>query len=620
MDEPRRTSKTVCVVCRTRKQKCDRRLPSCNFCTQSGLECRWVTAKQPGLRAGYVSELEKRLTALEKEVRQLKAGRPAPSAEDDINPASSKESSRPQSSEQSPVRSPPPTTPRPFDPMAPSTLRELCHFWFQAYHPWFPVLHEPSIMDALQTTLPRPDSALTIVFKAIAAVTIVHSFASRALSLDERQKVSTSLRNEVVMQAMGNLSLPCLQSILILTIVDCGAGKMSTLLGLRDIVVNKAANFNSLSSLPPRMLPLPSTLVSQEENVRAYWMTEILDSSSTLGVAWNLNLPQPIEHALLPCNNAIWSFSEAAMGVWPPDDLEFSSSFSLYISLVNNELWYVHNLLQQAYDMRSAEDRPKAQLDCQAVDDRLLEWKENAGSIVFAPNALFGQSAGSFDPNLLMARCMFNTAVILMYQRLTIPPHGLDHIFEPWYPAIQRCLDSCNDITAAVRSVDDHDLETTNPQIGFCIFVAARFLLVHAKHFNLEVPRSLDLLVYAIKTSGQRWPVSHRQEKVIRTALSEYKLPLSISSLPTQFFNLQYSALDIDDALHVWAEKLQPWVHLLHARPGSAGMENLGASPTAASTPQTSAAAAARRGEIGGLIGDDFVIEGLTPSAVLLDT
>lgn len=186
---------------------------------------------------------------------------------------------------------------------------------------------------------------------------------------------------------------------------------MSTLLGLRDLVVNKAANFNSLSSLPPRMLPLPSTLVSQEENVRAYWMTEILDSSSTLGVAWNLNLPQPIEHALLPCNNAIWSFSEAAMGIWPPDDLEFSSSFSLYISLVNNELWYVHNLLQQAYDMRSAEDRPKAQLDCQAVDDRLLEWKENAGSIVFAPNALFGQSAGSFDPNLLMARCMFNTSV-----------------------------------------------------------------------------------------------------------------------------------------------------------------------------------------------------------------
>lgn len=184
---------------------------------------------------------------------------------------------------------------------------------------------------------------------------------------------------------------------------------MSTTLGLRDLVVNKAANFNSLSSLPPRMLPLPSTLVSQEENIRGYWMTEIMDSTSTLGVAWNLNLPQPIENALLPCNNAIWSFSEAAMGIWPPDDFEFSSSFSLYISLITNELWHVHNFLQQAYDMRSAEDRPKAQLDCQEVDSRLLQWQDSSGSIAFTSNSLLGQSATPFDPNILMARCMFNT-------------------------------------------------------------------------------------------------------------------------------------------------------------------------------------------------------------------
>lgn len=35
---------------------------------------------------------------------------------------------------------------------------------------------------------------------------------------------------------------------------------------------------------------------------------------------------------------------------------------------------------------------------------------------------------------------------------------------------------------------------------------------------------------------------------------------------------------------------------------------------------ETTAAAAARRGEINGLIGEDFGIEGLTPSAVLLDS
>lgn len=118
-----------------------------------------------------------------------------------------------------------------------------------------------------------------------------------------------------------------------------------------------------------------------------------------------------------------------------------------------------------------------------------------------------------------------------MYQRLTVPPQGLENVYEPWYHAIQRCLDSCNDITAAVRLVDDSDLETTNPLLTFCIFVAARFLIrktkikhltaipplltfvkkVHAKHFNLETPRNLDLLLYALKTSGQRWPISRKK-------------------------------------------------------------------------------------------------------------
>ncbi|GME27836.1 C6 transcription factor [Neofusicoccum parvum] len=203
-----------------------------------------------------------------------------------------------------------------------------------------------------------------------------------------------------------------------------------------------------------------------------------------------------------------------------------------------------------------------------------------------------------------MTRCMFNAAIILMYQRLTIPPKGLEHVFEPWYHAIQRCIDSANDITAAIRSVDDFDLETTNPQLTLCIFVAARFLIVHAKHFNLEIPRNLDLLVYALKTSGQRWPISHRQEKVIRTALAEYKIPLSISSLPAQFFDLQYSALDIDEALRGIGG-------------GGAAVTNFSIS-TVASIPVSAAAAGGGVAEIDG--GDDGIdVEGLQPHEVLLD-
>jgi hypothetical protein len=44
-------------------------------------------------------------------------------------------------------------------------------------------------------------------------------------------------------------------------------------------------------------------------------------------------------------------------------------------------------------------------------------------------------------------------------------------------------------------------------------------------------------------------------EKVLFAAMAEKKKIVAQSSLPQQFYDLQYSSLDIDDALRVWAEK-----------------------------------------------------------------
>jgi hypothetical protein len=44
--------------------------------------------------------------------------------------------------------------------------------------------------------------------------------------------------------------------------------------------------------------------------------------------------------------------------------------------------------------------------------------------------------------------------------------------------------------------------------------------------------------------------------------MAEHNLPLEMSSLPVQFYDLQYSYLDIDEALRVWAEGMEPWMQL----------------------------------------------------------
>ena len=123
------------------------------------------------------------------------------------------------------------------------------------------------------------------------------------------------------------------------------------------------------------------------------------------------------------------------------------------------------------------------------------------------------------------------------------------------------------------------NLESISPLIISSIVVASRFLLgkiyislllrrvaellpVYAKLLNLDIPRNLDLLIYSLNTCGLRWSYAQRLEKVIRTATSEHKLPVSMTSLPVQFYDLQYSYLDIDEALRVWAAGLEPWAHL----------------------------------------------------------
>lgn len=59
-----------CLLCKTRKVKCDRTLPSCGWCTRNSASCEYKERKKPGLRAGYGRELEKRLDKLERILMQ----------------------------------------------------------------------------------------------------------------------------------------------------------------------------------------------------------------------------------------------------------------------------------------------------------------------------------------------------------------------------------------------------------------------------------------------------------------------------------------------------------------------------------------------------------------------
>ena len=97
----------------------------------------------------------------------------------------------------------------------------------EKYHPWFPILHQPSLLEILQTSPILSSTIQYIVFKAIAAVTLPQSYHTDSITNDQRQQCSDDLRSQVVMEAISHLSLQSLQAVLILTIRDFGAGRLS---------------------------------------------------------------------------------------------------------------------------------------------------------------------------------------------------------------------------------------------------------------------------------------------------------------------------------------------------------------------------------------------------------
>ena len=69
------------------------------------------------------------------------------------------------------------------------------------------------------------------------------------------------------------------------------------------------------------------------------------------------------------------------------------------------------------------------------------------------------------------------SAIIALYSRLALPPHGFETYLDAMSPALERCLEACNDLASIVGAMINDDLQCTSPHFIFDMFVAARFFL-----------------------------------------------------------------------------------------------------------------------------------------------
>ncbi|RMJ18036.1 hypothetical protein CDV36_002342, partial [Fusarium kuroshium] len=454
------------------------------------------------------------------------------------------------------------------------SYKNYCGIWFDRYHSWFPILHQPTILGLCEDDSSQLGSPASLILDAIAVVIISTQQALVDTDLD-RDEFCRFLTDEIILAAIHDMSFRKLQALLILTMAEYGSGRMidfwnlislckriSTQLGLRDLVAYSAMNFGFPSVLPPRMLQIPTTAVEREEKIRAFWAIDALDSASTLGVAWHLTVSRPEPAANLPCDEEIWRFPESVIDMYQFGSSEAPSSFSLYVRLVTNELWHVHNFLQQSCEPFSIISLSQRQEECDNVYQRLKSWQNDFEQLLTVHTPLYTDllthtGTPTQQPNSILIHCTIHSAIISLHQRLIFPVSLGEEDATHWEAAAERCLSSCDQMADVIRSADDETLGIINPHVIYCVFIAARFYLIYSKAMDLPLPNKLYLFIYALRVCGQIWHLAKLLHTVLEVASAEHAGSQVSHPLPVEFFDLQYFSLDIHAALRIWAGEKQ---------------------------------------------------------------
>ncbi|KAK4553518.1 hypothetical protein LTR86_009314 [Recurvomyces mirabilis] len=442
-----------------------------------------------------------------------------------------------------------------------SIALECCEIWFQKYHRWFPILHQPSFMAANENLGDRSVGDVHgPVVQAIVAVVLMH-LDRPGLDTDRKEALLLWLSNDVVMHALENATLAAIQALLVLSILHYGRAEMRRASNVLALCRSTANGMAATSPTALRRLPqFVNTVVAHEEKIRAYWMIEMLDSMSAIGARYTIPIALTPGNPLLPCSDSMWAFPESLLDETHIRPYHYCSAFSLNVVLATTELSRVHAFLLKPVAMEIFEERDAWQSEAQTIDERLTVWRDEFVAAVYRLiNAEYANhDRPEMDPYIVLTNCVLNAAVITLLQQRASCPEGVIRTVEPWAFANNRCVYASENTAFKVRQMEEDELLVCHPHLVFSIFVAARFYLVHSKASDANVPSNLHSLAFALHTCGKRWRLARAFERIIRIAVAEYRTPIATSTVPREFFDLKLTTLHISSDLVKWVEEVSP--------------------------------------------------------------
>ncbi|KAJ3528397.1 hypothetical protein NM208_g10217 [Fusarium decemcellulare] len=356
----------ACNTCRKRKLRCSREVPSCEQCRKTGYDCVYETKRaKPGMKAGAIDNLHRRLDALEQSVARQQTT--LDNLQSEATPDSDPSSHQKQVSEghslllslaqeicklsnnspkspleradasskrrrtYSDIGQPQVNHCRTKTPSLPDDviLDEVISTYFSHIHPWIPMIHEARFHRRLREDSLRGNLHLILLSMILAASRHIANkdVAEAAVRfIGDREEH----RDWVVAKATKGLSVENLQALIIICFSDIGDGEASQawpLIGaltrmveyLQLTIEDDEADRSSFSQ-PYISLPSSQNWTEAEERRRVFWCVFNLDRYCSVTTAWNTSLTSDDVNRRLPCDGITWRkedpVSTPYFGIW----------------------------------------------------------------------------------------------------------------------------------------------------------------------------------------------------------------------------------------------------------------------------------------------------------------
>lgn len=433
--------------------------------------------------------------------------------------------------------------------LTPTFLHDLAGLWFKETQPWFPILNWQHIQAALDT-LPNPINRIDdIVLRAVIALTVAYSSQAITLGYHGRRRLSLHLRSEVLVEALAKPTSTSLQALLIIAILDWGSDDMSSTFSLLSVcrrICEQIGFFRQLISQielegPSKIGPPARDACGPDElAVPLTWATLATDSSSTLGSSWRDSSAALSKH-----------LSSIASRTTP----DIRDSFRTHVHLCAIGLQPLHSFINEFEDSPLPESQAAALAACDEIYRQLMAY---VPAHVSSSYTLLADGAVDFDINTVLTSILVHSSVIILYQRFVnssnLRPAASPHV------AVQRCLQACDEIVMVIHNLSDADAELNAPGFASRIYDAARFKLTVYRATGQPREPGFDILMHGLSMCARRWPIARRLEIVLRAAIVEIDTKIQ-SSLPTEFWDLRNTDLDISEKFKGWIQSYKPFLY-----------------------------------------------------------